>query len=91
MDVDAFHDGSGIALEVEAGRAWNGNAIYRDLIRASLLLDARFLALALPIAYKPASAKTAIPAYRYSQELLDAIYASERLRLPLDGVLLVGY
>jgi hypothetical protein len=35
MEIDAFHDGEGIALEVEAGRAWNGNAVYRDLIRIS--------------------------------------------------------
>src|SRR3954447_11379201 len=36
MEVDAFHDVLGIAVEVEAGRSWNGNAVYRDLVRASL-------------------------------------------------------
>ncbi len=91
MEIDAFHDGEGIAVEVEAGRAWNGNAVYRDLVRTSLLLDARYLVLLLPIAYSPPSARNPIPAYGYSRDLLDAIYASRRLRLPFDGVLLVGY
>lgn len=43
-ESDAFEPGEGIALEVEAGRATMGNAIYRDLIQASLMVDARFLA-----------------------------------------------
>lgn len=91
MEIDAFHDGEGIAVEVEAGRAWNGNAVYRDLVRTSLLLDARYLVLVLPVAYAPPSVKKPVPAYAYSRDLLDAIYASQRLRLPFQGVLLVGY
>jgi hypothetical protein len=48
-EIDAFEPTNGIALEVEAGRATMGNAVYRDLIQASLMLDARFLALAVPV------------------------------------------
>lgn len=91
MQIDAFQDRDGIALEVEAGRAWNGNAVYRDLIRISLLLDANFLAMFLPLEYRPPSARSPVPAYAYSRDLLDAIYASQRLRLPFEGVLLLGY
>ncbi len=32
-EIDAFEIDSGIALEVQAGRATMGNAIYRDLIQ----------------------------------------------------------
>lgn len=46
-DVDGFHPEHGIVLEVEAGRGAANNADYRDLIRASLLVDARFLLLAM--------------------------------------------
>lgn len=91
MEIDAFHELHGVALEVEAGRAWNGNAVYRDIVRTSLLLDARHLALIVPLGYKPESAKAPIPAYAYTRDLLDAIYASGRLGLPFEGVLLVGY
>ena len=34
-EIDAFEPTEGIALEVEAGRATMGNAIYRDLIQGS--------------------------------------------------------
>jgi hypothetical protein len=91
MEVDAFHEALGIAVEVEAGRAWNGNAVYRDVVRASLLLDARHLVLMVPAAYSPPSAARPIPAYANTVALLDAIFASGRLGLPFDGVLVLGY
>jgi hypothetical protein len=93
FEVDAFHADLGIALEIEAGRGTQGNAIYRDVIQTSLLIDARFLALAVLIEYRFKSGNKTIgsPDYRKTISLLDAIYASDRLRLPLDGVLIVGY
>src|SRR5690348_11823848 len=51
-DIDAFHDGHGIVVEVEAGRAASNNATYRNIIRASLILDAQFLVLLLPVTYR---------------------------------------
>jgi hypothetical protein len=35
----------GILVEVEAGRGARGNAVYRDLVRSSLIVDQRFLVL----------------------------------------------
>ena len=31
-EIDAYHPGWRCGLEVEAGRAWMGNAVYRDLV-----------------------------------------------------------
>lgn len=92
-DVDAVHDGLGVVLEVEAGRGARSNAAYRDLVRTSLIVDAQFLALLVPTVYRVQSAGRAIqvPAYREARDLLTALYASQRLRLPFTGVLLVGY
>ncbi len=92
-EVDAFHTNEGIALEVEAGRGARGNAVYRDLIQTSLLVDARYLVLAVQLAYrhKTGGKEVTVQSYRDTKNLLDAIYASNRLQLPLDGVLLVGY
>ena len=92
-EVDAFHQGMGIALEVEAGRGVLGNAIYRDLIQTSLLIDAHFLVLGVLTEYhyksggKPMTSQN----YRIVRSILDAIYASNRLSLPLEGILLIGY
>lgn len=88
-EIDAFHDELGIAVEVEAGRGAMGNADYRDIVRTSLLLDARFMVLMTPVLYRYGTTSTA--AFARTRDQLSAIYASERLRLPFEGVLLVGY
>jgi hypothetical protein len=90
-EVDAFEPTQGIALEVEAGRATMGNAIYRDLIQASLMLDARFLVLAVPIEYRYGTRPTREPSYAKTYSVVEAVYGSPRLNLPFDGLLLVGY
>ena len=50
-EVDAWHPKWRAGLEVEAGRAWMGNAIYRDLIQALVMVDMDHLFLAVPKAY----------------------------------------
>lgn len=84
-EIDAYHEGWSVALEVEAGRAIKGNAIYRDIIQTSLLVGTRFAAIAVPLRYSNE------PAYEHAKSLFDAIYASRRLTLPFEGVLLLGY
>jgi hypothetical protein len=92
-EIDAFEPTQGIALEVEAGRATMGNAIYRDLIQGSLMVDARFLALAVPFEYRYRSGtRTARePSYDKTYSVVEAIYGSPRLELPFEGLLLIGY
>jgi hypothetical protein len=90
-EIDAFEPTSGVALEVEAGRATMGNAIYRDLIQGSLMVDARFLALAVPIEYRYGGRPSREPSYAKTYSVVEAIYGSPRLQLPFEGVLLIGY
>lgn len=88
-EVDAFHEGHGVVLEVEAGRGAANNADYRDLVRACLMVDAEFLILAMMLEYR--SGSQTWRSYEQTRNRLDAIYASDRLCLPLEGLLLVGY
>ncbi|MGI8614121.1 MAG: hypothetical protein ACR2KL_09320 [Nocardioidaceae bacterium] len=90
-DIDAFHDGLGIAVEVEAGRGAANNADYRDIVRTALILDASYLVLLLPVDYWAGSNNQSVKAYSRTRSQLDALYASDRLKLPFAGVLLVGY
>jgi hypothetical protein len=90
-DIDAFNDYLGVAVEVEAGRGAANGADYRDLVRTSLILDARFLVLMQPFAYRSNPGANAVHAYANSRAQLDAIYASRRLVLPFEGILLIGY
>jgi hypothetical protein len=88
-EIDGFHSGHGIVLEVEAGRGAANNADYRDLVRTSLIVDADYLVLAMMLQYKAGT--TVVRSYERTREQIDAIYESERLRLPFRGVLLIGY
>lgn len=88
-EVDGYHPGQGIVLEIEAGRGAAGNADYRDLVRTSLIVDAQYLILGMRLAYR--TGKTTMRSYERTRDQIDAIYASERLRLPFSGILLIGY
>jgi hypothetical protein len=88
-EVDGFHPQHGIVLEVEAGRGAAGNADYRDLVRTSLIVDAEYLVLAMMLEYK--TGQTTMRSYERTRDQIDAIYASDRLKLPFKGILLVGY
>jgi hypothetical protein len=57
------------------------------------LVDATYLVLAVMLEYRHQSRGRTVVVRSYvdSGNLLDAIYASNRLILPLEGVLLVGY
>ena len=92
-EVDGVHPSLGVVLEVEAGRGAMSNAIYRDLIRASLLVDARYFVLGVMLiyGYSKRGRRISEASYERARDLLDAVYASGRLRLPFEGLLLFGY
>jgi hypothetical protein len=66
-EIDAFHDDLGIAVEVEAGRGAAGNADYRDMVRTSLILDARNMALLLPVRYRTTSGQRELVIHAYEK------------------------
>ena len=51
-EVDAYHPKWMCGMEVEAGRAWMGNAVYRDLVQAMVLVQVDVLVLAVANEYK---------------------------------------
>jgi hypothetical protein len=91
-EVDAYHRGKRFGLEVEAGRAWKGNAVYRDLIINLLLIDVDHLVLAVPLTYKYKSKKKNLinPDYTYAKNLIDNLYSQTRFKLPYN-LTLIGY
>jgi len=69
-----FTTSSTSLVEIEA----QGNAVIRDLIRASLIVDARFLVLGVLAAYHHQSGgkDVAVASYKDATSVLDAIFAS---------------
>lgn len=90
--IDAYHRQWRSGLEIEAGRAWMGNAVYRDLIQAAVMVAVDYLFLAVPLAYKfQNSGRTIISKdYENTRNLADAVYGHSRLKLPYRLVV-IGY
>ena len=90
--IDAFHAEWRVGLEVEAGRAILGNAIFRDLFQAMVMTDLDHLILAVPITYKYKSGGKAKSSSYYSKTVgvAEALYGHDRVRLPY-GLTVVGY
>ena len=91
-EIDAYHAGWECGLEVEAGRAWMGNAIYRDLIQACVMVQVRHLVLVVPQAYRYMSSgkETTSTDYDNTKAEAEALFAHSRVQLPYD-LLLIGY
>jgi hypothetical protein len=92
LELDAFHEELGIAVEVEAGQSKANNNDYRDIVRTALLLDVKYLVLVVPQKYRSGrSTERTDKCYERARNLVESIYASSRLKLPFEGVLVVGY
>ena len=75
-----------------AGRAWMGNAVYRDLIQAMVMVEVECLVLAVPIAYKYKSGgKTMTSAdFQNSSRVAETLYGHDRVRIPYQ-LAVIGY
>jgi hypothetical protein len=91
-EIDAFHSGWNCGLEVEAGRAWLGNAVYRDLIQALVMVDLNYLVLAVPNGYRRKSLGRTVVSKDYDSTcaVADALYGHSRMRMPY-GLGVIGY
>jgi hypothetical protein len=91
-EIDAYHSEWHCALEVEAGRAWMGNAIYRDLIQALVMVEVDILALAVPIAYKYRTKGRATISQDFDNatNVIETLFSHSRFQFPYR-LLLIGY
>jgi hypothetical protein len=85
FDADAYHQGEGFVVEVEAGRGVVNNQFLKDLFQACMMHEVRFLAIAVRNIYRRS------PDFERVLRFFDTLYASNRLRLPLEGILIIGY
>lgn len=90
--IDAYHSERNYGLEVEAGRGWMGNAIYRDLIQALVMVNVEHLILAVANTYKyQTGGKQVVSAdYVNTVAVADALFGHSRIRMPYD-LTVIGY
>jgi hypothetical protein len=85
FDADAVHHEKKTVLEVEAGRGITNNDFLKHLLEACLMHDIDYLVLAVRILYRGHTD------FEHVYKFFDTLYASGRIRLPLKGVLVIGY
>lgn len=91
FEVDAWSATHGAVIEVEAGIAVDARKIYQDLFEAIALPDVNFLCVAVQNAYHPARMKKPIHDFGRAKAIFDGLFASGRLTLPVQTVMLLGY
>jgi len=69
-----------------------GNAVYRDLLQALVMVEVDYLVLAVPNVYKYITAKrpTKSRDYENTVEVARALYGHTRIKLPYR-LIVVGY
>jgi len=85
FDADAYYEAEGFVLEVEAGRAVVNNQFLKDLFQACMMHDVYYLGIAVRNTYRKGNDFDKVVRF------FDTLYASNRLSLPLKGILLIGY
>ena len=83
--VDAFQEETGTVVEIEAGRAVDNNQFLKDLFEACIMFNTQYLVIAVRKIYRRQANFETVNTY------FDTLFTSGRLKLPLKGVLLIGY
>lgn len=91
-EIDAFQPEWKCGLEIEAGRGGMGNALYRDLVQALVMVELETLVLAVANTYRYKSAERAIVSRDYDKAVAVAntLFSHSRIRMPYRLVV-VGY
>jgi hypothetical protein len=85
FEVDAYSETDATVIEVEAGRGVVNNQFLKDLFEACVMPSVAYLVIAVRSDYRGQNDFEKVCSY------LDSLYASDRMRLPLEGVLVLGY
>lgn len=83
--ADAISSDNKIVIEVEAGRATENHQFLKDIFEASMMFDVEYLVLAVRNIYRGHNDFERIYTF------LETMYISNRIKLPLKGILLIGY
>lgn len=89
FDVDAMSKDGKIIIEVEAGRGWENKQFLKDLFEACIVPGVEYVVIVVLKIYK--DSKGIHPHYDKIKKYFEALYASNRMTIPLKGVLLIGY
>ncbi|MGG3622222.1 hypothetical protein ABES25_01410 [Bacillus gobiensis] len=85
FEADAYHEVNYTVLEVEAGRGVTNYQFLKDLFQACMMNNVEYLIIAVRNIYRTSKDFEKVATF------FDTLYASGRIKLPLKGVLIIGY
>ncbi|WP_396143715.1 hypothetical protein [Flavobacterium sp.] len=85
FDADGYNEKSKTVIEVEAGRGVTNYQFLKDLFQACMMHEVDYLVIAVRKTYKKSQD------FKKVITFFDTLYSSGRLRLPLEGILIIGY
>jgi hypothetical protein len=85
FEADAYHPIHKIVVEVEAGRGVTNYQFLKDLFQACVMQDVDYAVIAIRQDYRGSDDFSKVVTF------IETIYASNRLTLPLRGLLIIGY
>lgn len=85
FNADAVSQDGTIVIEIEAGRAVENYQFLKDIFQAAMMHGVEYLVLAVRNKYRHHEDFKQVYAF------LETMYISNRLILPLHGILLIGY
>ena len=83
--ADALSQDKRIVVEVEAGRAYDNNQFLKDVFEACMMNSVEYLVVAVRKDYRGKDDFSKIYTF------FETLYINGRLKLPLKGILLIGY
>ena len=86
--ADGYHRGEEIVLEIEAAAAIANNRFLKDLFEACVMDNVKYCVIAVRNINKTTSNQKD---FDIVLRFIDTVYASQKLQLPLTGVLIIGY
>ncbi len=85
FEADGLNSNTKTVIEVEAGRGVTNHQFLKDLFQACMMHDIEHLIIAVRNLYAASRDSEKVISF------LDTLYASNRLTLPLNGILIIGY
>lgn len=85
FNADAISKDGTIVIEVEAGRATENNQFLKDIFQACMMCEVKYLVIVVRNEYRKHQD------FQIVHTFLETLYISNRLHLPLQGIVLIGY
>lgn len=85
FDADGYNKLNKTVIEVEAGRAVTNYQFLKDLFQACMMYEVEYLVIAVRKKYK------GNPDFQNVITFFETLYSSGRLKLPINGILIIGY